>query len=155
MPVGQSPKLWPLSSPRCLSSCATFCLGSGRGAEAIHTQKDAPGATTFAPWYYRPSRHFVGDGQLPGRTKSWIAAGVTDPRRGLEGQSAQVQNVLHVRPFSGHVCTPDDTLRSAARKTQRTLTLLARAALRLKNAGASLLGGASSHRSILSLLAWE
>jgi transposase len=41
--------------------------------------------------------------QLPGGTKIWIAAGVTDLRRGFDGLSAQVQNVLHEQPFSGHV----------------------------------------------------
>ena len=41
--------------------------------------------------------------QLPAGTKIWIAAGVTDLRRGFDGLSAQVQNVLHEQPFSGHV----------------------------------------------------
>jgi transposase len=41
--------------------------------------------------------------QLPVGTKIWIAAGVTDLRRGFDGLSAQVQNVLHEQPFSGHV----------------------------------------------------
>ena len=41
--------------------------------------------------------------QLPAGTKVWIAAGVTDLRRGFDGLSAQVQNVLHEQPFSGHV----------------------------------------------------
>ena len=41
--------------------------------------------------------------QLPVGTKVWIAAGVTDLRRGVDGLSAQVQNVLHEQPFSGHV----------------------------------------------------
>jgi transposase len=41
--------------------------------------------------------------QLPVGTKVWIAAGVTDLRRGFDGLSAQVQNVLHEQPFSGHV----------------------------------------------------
>ena len=40
---------------------------------------------------------------LPAGTKIWIAAGVTDLRRGFDGLSAQVQNVLHEQPFSGHV----------------------------------------------------
>ena len=40
---------------------------------------------------------------LPVGTKIWIAAGVTDLRRGFDGLSAQVQNVLHEQPFSGHV----------------------------------------------------
>jgi transposase len=41
--------------------------------------------------------------QLPVGTKVWIAAGVTDLRRGFDGLSAQIQNVLHEQPFSGHV----------------------------------------------------
>ena len=41
--------------------------------------------------------------QLPVGTKVWIAAGVTDLRRGFDGLSAQVQNVLHEQPFSGHM----------------------------------------------------
>ena len=36
-------------------------------------------------------------------TKIWIAAGVTDMRRGFDGLSAQVQTVLEQQPFSGHV----------------------------------------------------
>jgi len=35
-------------------------------------------------------------------TKIWIAAGVTDVRRGFQGLSAQVQAVLQ-QPFSGHL----------------------------------------------------
>ena len=36
-------------------------------------------------------------------TKIWIAAGVTDMRRGFDGLSAKVQTVLEQQPFSGHV----------------------------------------------------
>jgi len=36
-------------------------------------------------------------------TRIWIAAGVTDMRRGFDGLSAQVQTVLAQQPFSGHV----------------------------------------------------
>jgi transposase len=36
-------------------------------------------------------------------TKIWIAAGVTDMRRGFQGLSAQVQTVLEQQPYSGHV----------------------------------------------------
>ena len=35
-------------------------------------------------------------------TKVWIAAGVTDMRRGFYGLSAQVQTVLNAQPYSGH-----------------------------------------------------
>jgi len=36
-------------------------------------------------------------------TRIWIAAGVTDMRRGFDGLSAQVQTVLNAQPCSGHV----------------------------------------------------
>jgi len=41
--------------------------------------------------------------QLSAGTKIWIAAGITDLRRGFDGLSAQVQTVLNEQPFSGHV----------------------------------------------------
>ena len=41
--------------------------------------------------------------QLPTGTRIWLAAGVTDMRRGFDGLSAQVQTVLEQQPFSGHV----------------------------------------------------
>ena len=37
--------------------------------------------------------------ELPAETKIWIAAGVTDMRRGFQGLSAQVQTVLQQQPF--------------------------------------------------------
>ena len=40
---------------------------------------------------------------VPTGTQIWIAAGVTDLRRGFTGLSAQVQTVLKESPFSGHV----------------------------------------------------
>ena len=40
---------------------------------------------------------------LPTGTQIWIAAGVTDLRRGFTGLSATVQTVLEQSPFSGHV----------------------------------------------------
>src|SRR5439155_24239655 len=40
---------------------------------------------------------------LPTGTQIWIAAGVTDLRRGFTGLSATVQTVLEQNPFSGHV----------------------------------------------------
>ena len=36
-------------------------------------------------------------------TRIWIAAGVTDLRRGFIGLSAMVQTALQENPFSGHV----------------------------------------------------
>ena len=40
---------------------------------------------------------------LPTGTQIWIAAGVTDLRRGFTGLSGTVQTVLEQSPFSGHV----------------------------------------------------
>jgi hypothetical protein len=39
----------------------------------------------------------------PAKTQIWVAAGVTDLRRGFTGLSAQVQTKLEQSPFSGHV----------------------------------------------------
>lgn len=40
---------------------------------------------------------------LPAGTKVWIAAGVTDMRKGMDGLAALAQTVLEQNPFSGHV----------------------------------------------------
>ncbi len=40
---------------------------------------------------------------LPHATSIWIAAGVTDMRRGFTGLSAVAQTVLEQNPYSGHV----------------------------------------------------
>jgi len=40
---------------------------------------------------------------LPGGTRIWLAAGVTDMRRGMDGLAALVQSALAENPFSGHV----------------------------------------------------
>ena len=40
---------------------------------------------------------------LPANTRIWIAAGVTDLRRGFTGLSALVQTTLEHDPLSGHV----------------------------------------------------
>jgi transposase len=40
---------------------------------------------------------------LSAGTQIWIAAGVTDLRRGFTGLSGMVQTVLQENPFSGHV----------------------------------------------------
>jgi transposase len=40
---------------------------------------------------------------LSPKTHIWIAAGVTDLRRGFDGLSALVQTKLEQNPFSGHV----------------------------------------------------
>jgi transposase len=36
-------------------------------------------------------------------TRVWLAAGVTDMRKGFDGLAAQAQMVLGKDPFSGHV----------------------------------------------------
>jgi transposase len=40
---------------------------------------------------------------LPAGTRIWIAAGVTDLRRGFTGLSGMVRTALNESPFSGHV----------------------------------------------------
>ena len=40
---------------------------------------------------------------VPAATKVWLAAGVTDMRKGFNGLSALVQGVLKRDPFSGHL----------------------------------------------------
>jgi transposase len=40
---------------------------------------------------------------LPGGTRIWLAAGVTDMRKGFDGLAALVQGALAEDPFSGHV----------------------------------------------------
>ena len=40
---------------------------------------------------------------LPLGTRVWLAAGVTDMRRGMDSLAAQVQSALEQNPFSGHV----------------------------------------------------
>jgi transposase len=40
---------------------------------------------------------------LPSGTRVWLAAGVTDMRKGMDGLAALVQTALVENPFSGHV----------------------------------------------------
>ena len=40
---------------------------------------------------------------LPAGTRVWLAAGVTDMRRGFDGLAALVHDKLQADPFSGHV----------------------------------------------------
>lgn len=40
---------------------------------------------------------------VPASTKVWLAAGVTDMRKGFNGLSALAQEVLKQDPFSGHL----------------------------------------------------
>jgi IS66 Orf2 like protein len=41
----------------------------------------------------------IGAGTSRSQTKIWLAAGVTDMRRGFDGLSAQVQTVLEQQPY--------------------------------------------------------
>ena len=40
---------------------------------------------------------------VPASTKVWLAAGVTDMRKGFNGLAALAQDVLKQDPFSGHL----------------------------------------------------
>ena len=40
---------------------------------------------------------------VPANTKVWLAAGVTDMRKGFVGLSAQAEAVLKGDPYSGHL----------------------------------------------------
>jgi len=40
---------------------------------------------------------------VPARTKVWLAAGVTDMRKGFNGLSALTEKVLNQDPFCGHL----------------------------------------------------
>jgi transposase len=40
---------------------------------------------------------------IPAASQIWIAAGVTDMRRGLNGLGALVQTTLEASPFNGHI----------------------------------------------------
>jgi transposase len=40
---------------------------------------------------------------LPAGTRVWLAAGLTDMRRGFDGLAALAQSALELDPFSGHV----------------------------------------------------
>ncbi len=40
---------------------------------------------------------------LPSGTKIWLAAGITDMRRGMNGLASLVQTSLEENPFCGHV----------------------------------------------------
>jgi transposase len=40
---------------------------------------------------------------LPAGTRVWLAAGVTDMRKGMDGLAAMAQTTLAQNPFSGHV----------------------------------------------------
>ncbi len=40
---------------------------------------------------------------VPANTRVWLAAGVTDMRKGFNGLAAQVQKVLAADPYCGHL----------------------------------------------------
>ena len=40
---------------------------------------------------------------LPSGTRIWLVAGITDMRKSFNGLGEQVQHVLNVNPFSGHL----------------------------------------------------
>ena len=40
---------------------------------------------------------------LPPSARVWLATGTTDMRRGFNGMARQVQEVLQLGPFSGHL----------------------------------------------------
>jgi transposase len=40
---------------------------------------------------------------LPAGTRVWLAAGVTDMRKGMDGLAALAQTTLAENPFSGHI----------------------------------------------------
>ena len=40
---------------------------------------------------------------LPSGTRVWLAAGVTDMRKGMDGLAALAQTTLAENPFSGHI----------------------------------------------------
>jgi transposase len=42
-------------------------------------------------------------GLVPAGTRVWLAAGVTDMRKGMDGLAALAQTVLRENPFWGHV----------------------------------------------------
>ena len=39
----------------------------------------------------------------PAGTRVWLAAGVTDMRKGMDGLAALAQTALEANPFSGHI----------------------------------------------------
>jgi len=74
------------------------------------TRAEERGASTGATRVELPSRALVsieGGAEVTlewkAGTRVWVAAGVTDMRRGFQGLSAHVQTVLEQQPFSGHV----------------------------------------------------
>ncbi len=67
-----------------------------------HARRSPQSTEPIHPCFVLRWRHSAGDRTSPG-THIWIAAGVTDMRRGFQGLSAQVQLQLQLQPLSGHV----------------------------------------------------
>ena len=57
---------------------------------------------------------------LPAGTRIWLAAGVTDMRKGFDGLAALVQTQLHEDAFAGH------PVRIRRKRTQRDASLVSR-----------------------------
>jgi transposase len=47
---------------------------------------------------------------VPASTRVWLAAGVTDMRKGFNGLSALAENILEEDPFCGHLFVLNDRL---------------------------------------------
>ena len=57
---------------------------------------------------------------VPAQTKVWLAAGVTDMRKGFNGLSALAEKVLEQDPYSGHLFVFRGRCQSRSKKGQRT-----------------------------------
>ena len=92
------PKMVESSTPASAPPCAgSVTIRVSRASVAEHRR------------CRRPSRDSCCAGEpgpvieLRSGTRIWLAAGITDMRRGFHGLSAQVQTVLEQEPYSGHV----------------------------------------------------
>ena len=68
-----------------------------RQGDSSHSRERGRGGAAYRD---RVSGRMIG---LPAGTRIWIAAGVTDLRRGFTGLSGMVQTALKENPFSGQV----------------------------------------------------
>ena len=59
---------------------------------------------------------------LPAGTRIWLAAGVTDMRKGFDGLSALVQTTLAHNPFCGHLFVFRGRRGGTASRASRTVT---------------------------------
>src|SRR5260370_39434948 len=84
----------------CLRVFANRCGVDGdqaRQRDSSRGRERRRGGTAYS---HRVFGRMIG---LPAGTRIWIAAGVTDLRRGFTGLSGMVQTTLKENPFSGHV----------------------------------------------------